>query len=271
MKKLYFITMLIITISIYGSVSLKAQDTTATKKVNLDVNCDLMSRYVWRGSQFGGNSPSIQPGVSLNHKALTFGAWGAYSTGGINASQEVDLYLSTNFINDKFTAIVTDYYFPSNSIKYDYFAYGDKTGHVFEAGLSFNGTDKIPVSFSAYVNFYGNDAFKTGNDPYDTTTFNKNIGNQYSNYFEFAYSKTFKNIDFNAFLGFTLNNPKAADSNTGYNGETGFYGNGPGIVNIGVTMSKGVKITDSFSLPLTASFILNPNAKRVYLVFGFSF
>ena len=271
MRRLYFTTILIIMISTYGSITLKAQDTTTTKKVNLDVSCDLMSRYVWRGSQFGGNSPSIQPGLDLNYKVLTFGVWGAYSTGGINASQEVDLYLSANFLNDKITAIVTDYYFPSNTIKYDYFAYGDKTGHVFEAGLSFNGTDKIPFSFSVYVNLYGNDAYKTGTEPSDTTTFNKNIGNQYSNYFEIAYNKTIKNIDLSAFMGFTLNNPNAADSKIGYNGETGFYGNGPGVVNLGVSISKGLKITDSYSLPLIASFILNPNAKRVYLVFGFSF
>ena len=271
MKNIYLSLILTLVVSMVGSVALIAQDSTATPKVSLDVSCDLMSRYVWRGSQFGGNSPSIQPGVEANYKFLTFGVWGAYSTGGINASQEVDLYLSANFFNDKFTAVVTDYYFPSNTINYDYFAYGDKTGHVLEAGLLFNGTDKIPFSFSAYLNFYGNDAHKTGDNPSDTTTFNKNIGNQYSNYFELAYNKSFTNMDLSAFVGFTLTNQKSADSKIGYNGETGFYGKGAGVVNLGLTLSKGIKITKNYSLPITASFIVNPNSEHIYLVFGFSF
>jgi len=271
MRKMYLTMMLITLMSMYNSVTLTAQDSTSTQKIGLDISCDMMSRYVWRGSQFGGNSPSIQPGVAMNYKFLTFGVWGAYSTGGINASQEVDLYLSANFFNDKFTAVVTDYYFPSNTINYDYFAYGDKTGHVLEAGLLFNGTDKIPFSFGAYLNFYGNDAHKTGNNPSDTTTFNKNIGNQYSTYFELAYNKSFNNMDLSAFVGFTLTNQKSADKAIGYDGETGFYGSGAGVVNLGVTLSKGVQITKKYSLPLTASFIINPNAEKVYLVFGFSF
>ncbi len=268
---MYFGIMLIFILGMFNSVNLNAQDSTPTQKIKLDLSCDLMSRYVWRGSQFGGNSPSIQPGIEANYKFLTFGVWGAYSTGGINASQEVDLYLSANFFNDKFTAIITDYYFPSNTINYNYFAYGDKTGHVLEAGLLFNGTDKIPFSFSAYLNFYGNDAYKTGDNPSDTTTFNKNIGNQFSNYFELAYNKSFSTFDLSTFIGFTLTDQKAADSTIGYDGESGFYGKGAGVVNLGFTLSKGLQITKNYSLPLTASFIVNPNSESIYLVFGFSF
>jgi len=271
MKKLIFAFMLISTISIYNSATLKAQDSTSIQKVNLDVSCDLMSRYVWRGTQFGGNSPSIQPGIELNYKNFTLGTWGAYSTGGVHASQELDIYLSANFVDNMFTAVVTDYYFPSDTANYNYLGYDNKTGHVLEAGLLFNGTEKIPFTFSAYLNFYGNDAPKLGSSPSDSSTFNKNDGIQYSNYFELGYNKTISNIDLSAFLGFTLNNQKAADAKTGFIGESGYYGNGPGLVNIGVTLSKGVKITDSFTLPLSASFVINPDAKRAYLVFGFSF
>ena len=279
MKKLYVLILLLGGLSLFHSSNLKAQDQDSTKATAseskaqlIDLSCDIMSRYVWRGSQFGGNSPSIQPGIELNYKNFTLGTWGAYSTGGVHASQELDLYLSANFIKDLFTVIVTDYYFPSDTANYDYLGYDSKTGHVLEGGLIFNGTKKIPITFSAYINFYGHDAEHIGDNPSDTTTFNKETGIQYSNYFELGYSNTLAgDIDFNAFVGFTLSNPKAADPTTGYIGEAGFYGDAPGIVNIGLTVSKGIKITKSYSLPITASFIINPNAKRVYLVFGLSF
>jgi len=278
MKKIY-LTLLVIAMFIPSFLSaqqdttiVSTDTTTITKESPFSLGADIMSRYVWRGTQFGGNSPSIQPSLSVNYKNLTFGVWGAYSTGGVHASQELDLYLSANFINDMFTLIVTDYYFPSDTASYHFLSYDNKTGHVLETGLVFNGTDKFPISLSAYVNVYGHDSHKVGDNPSDTTTFNIEQGIQFSNYFEISYSKSFKNnFDISAFLGFTLSNPKKADSNTGYIGESGFYGNGPGIVNLGFSASKSLKITNSYSLPLSVSFIINPQAERVYLVFGISF
>ena len=42
------------------------------------------------------------------------------------------------------------------------------------------------------------------------------------------------------------------------------------IVNIGVTSSKEIKITDSFSLPVTGSVILNPHTEQLYILAGIS-
>ncbi len=247
------------------------QDTTKASDFNLNIGADIMSRYVWRGTQFGGNSPSIQPAITLNYKNLELGAWGAYSTGGVHASQEMDLYLSYTFLNEMFTVIATNYFFPSDTAQYDYYGYDSKTGHVVETGFIFNGTKKIPLTFSAYVNVYGADASAIGSNPNDTVNFNKKTGIQYSNYFEMGYSHALNNVDFNLFLGFTLNNPKSSNKNTGYIGETGWYGSGPGVVNVGITASKEIKITDNYSLPISVSFITNPQAKKVFLVFGLSF
>ncbi len=247
-----------------------AQDSTAIK-LNIKAGADIVSRYVWRGTQYGGNSPSVQPSITLNYNNFEIGAWGAYSVGGINTSQEMDLHISYTFLKDMFTATVTDYFFPDNSINYNYFNYGKTTSHVYEAGLSFNGTGQIPLSFSAYVNFYGADAPTIGSNPADTTTFNQKIGIQYSNYFEIDYSNSLNKIDYNIFIGFTLNSPKKADPNTGYIGESGFYGNGPGVVNLGITTSKPIKISNDFSLPVSVSLITNPQARKVFLTFGISF
>jgi uncharacterized protein (TIGR02001 family) len=43
------------------------------------------------------------------------------------------------------------------------------------------------------------------------------------------------------------------------------------ICNIGIATSKELKITDSFSLPLSGSAILNPSSEQFYVVVGISF
>jgi hypothetical protein len=48
------------------------------------------------------------------------------------------------------------------------------------------------------------------------------------------------------------------------------------IVNIGATLSRSVKITDSYSLPLRATLVINPAASYakadfIHLVFGITF
>ncbi len=267
-QKLFF-TIILLT---FSNILFSQNDTTKNK-ITVDLGADLYSRYIWRGSQFGGNSPSLQPALTATYKNLEVGVWGAYSLGGINPAQETDLYLSYSFgKNDMFSAIITDYFFPTENKIYNYFEYdNDKTGHIFEGSLNFNGTDKLPITFSGYVNFYGADAPVLGDNSADTITFNKKTDIQYSNYFELGYNTKSGNTDLNFFMGFTINNPKKPNATTGFVGETGFYGSGPGIVNLGVTASKKIKITNNYSLPVTASFITNPQAQRVYFIFGFSF
>jgi hypothetical protein len=54
-------------------------------------------------------------------------------------------------------------------------------------------------------------------------------------------------------------------------GESGFYGDYMGVVNLGLTTTKEIEITNKFKLPLTVSLITNPQAEKIYLVAGFSF
>ncbi len=248
-----------------------AQSTDAKNKVKIEFGADLYSRYVWRGTQYGGNSPSLQPSLSASYGNLVINAWGAYSLGGINPSQEMDLGLSYSFLNDIFTAVVTDYYFPTEDAPYDYFNYNkNSTGHIYEVGVSFNGTKEIPFSFSAYVNLFGADAVRLDNDP-ASLDFNQKTGIQYSNYFELAYNTSVQDVDLSLFLGGTLSKPEKANAATGFIGESGFYGKNPGVVNLGITASKSVKITTDYSTSLTASLITNPQTKNVFLIFGISF
>jgi len=248
-----------------------SQDSTETSKLNFDVGADLVSRYVWRGTQFGGFSPSIQPGASVAIGDLEIGAWGSYSIGGANPYQEFDLYISYTLLDGMLSLTLNDYYFPDEMTDYKYFRYDkDETGHIFEGSVSFNGTESFPVSLLLAINFFGNDARKINDDP-NSLDFNQEDGIQHSSYAELGYSTSINDVVIDAFMGIALNNPKKADANTGYIGETGFYGEGLGVVNLGFTASKEIKITEKYSLPVFGSIITNPQAEKVFFVFGISF
>lgn len=48
----------------------------------------------------------------------------------------------------------------------------------------------------------------------------------------------------------------------------GAYGIKGGLVNCGVTGYRTIKITDKFELPVKASLISNPQASKLFFVFG---
>ena len=237
-------------------------------KLDTDFGVDLMSRYVWRGTQFGGASPSIQPYIEVGLGNLVIGTWGAYSLGGSNPAQELDLYLSYSLMDDKFSITVTDYYFPADTGTYNYFNYEDTTtGHVFEGAASFNGTENIPFSALIVMNVYGADATRFSDNP---ASLNMRDGIQYSTYVELGFTTTCKSVDLDFFLGVNLTKPRPMGKGNGYMGESGFYGHSVGVVNMGVTVSKEIQITDKFSVPLMAQLITNPQAQKIFMVFGFS-
>jgi len=253
-KKLLFV---IICSGLLNIQSLFAQVTIGT---------DIFNRYVWRGLELGGNSPSLQPWLDLswvskneNH-CISFGTWGAY-TFSATANQETDLYLTYKF-KKLFSFTLNDYFFPglNAGAKNQYFVYSaDSTGHVFEGVFSFNGTEKLPFSLLFAMNFYGNDARKI--NPADTT-----IGDIFmSKYLELSYTHSFKDFDFKAFVGMALDKPNLDL------GETAFYLNEkPGIINLGIKASKKIEITEKFSLPVQLQVITNPELQKMYYLFGIS-
>ena len=225
-----------------------SQDTTSetASESSLDLGIDFQSRYIWRGLQLGGASSSAQPYLEFSSGDFAIGAWGAYSLGGVNGVQEADIYV-TYSPSDALSFTITDYYFPTDgNLANNYFNYGgDATGHVFEAMVSFNGTDSFPVGLSVATNFGGAD--KNGDEQ------------SYSTYVEASYSTTMNDVDFGIFAG-------AVFSDKG-----GYYlTDGSGLINLGISASKEVKITDAFSLPVNSALIFNPDQENIYLTFGFS-
>jgi hypothetical protein len=96
------------------------------------INADAVSRYVWRGTDFG-NSASVQPGLAFTTGGLKIGAWASYAltSGG---ADENDLYITYTLSGLGLT--LTDYYFPESG---DVFNYKDEDSiHFLEASASYS-------------------------------------------------------------------------------------------------------------------------------------
>jgi len=206
---------------------------------SVDLGADLMSRYVWRGTDFG-NTAAIQPSLSFSAGGFTVGAWGSFDISPTEGSavNENDLYVSyaVETSAGTFSAAVTDFYFsnPGN----EFFDYdGDTGAHVIEPSLSYSG----PVSLSASINAHGADS---------------------EVWLEASVPFSVQDVDLSLALGGTPND------------ESAYYGTdadtGGAITKFSVTASRSVEITDSFALPIMASYYLNPYTERSYFIFGLS-
>lgn len=208
---------------------------------DVSIGADVMSRYVWRGADFG-NSPSIQPSLSFASGGFEIGTWGAYPISQSASSvEEHDLYIGYTAETESsgaFSFGFTDYYFPTGGAGFFDFE-GDGGGHWFEPNVGYSGPSSFPISL------YG--AMLVHNDPDNSV------------YLEAGYP-VYEGDDTEVSL-----------SVGGTPQESGFYGTDKaGILSMSLSASKGLKITDDFTLPLSASYIANPYHEVTYLVFGFS-
>ncbi len=191
---------------------------------SLDFGADAVSRYVWRGSDFG-NSPAIQPYISFTQGPLEIGAWGSWSVIGAAGGNENDLYAAFSFAN--FSLIITDYFFPGYTGDDMIDDFSDTGGHIIELSGSarFN---KLNILAAMNV---------AGNDPDNSI------------YFE---------------AGYEIYNHEELSAAVVAGAGNGFYtvDSELNLVNFGLSLSK-----DRY----TAAYIINPDQKTSFLVFGISF
>ena len=230
MKKILIITAILFA----AVVTVKAQDTLETT-----IGTDLVSQYVWRGQDLGG--VSVQPTLGLSYKGLSLSAWGSAGLSNPADTREFDLTLA--YTIGGFNIGVTDYWFNAGLDPLNrYFAYAaDCTNHVFEANV---GYDFGFASLQWYTNFAGND----GLTPAEKRA--------YSSYVEVSVPFALGGVDWTATAGAV---PFATD----------FYGvEGFGVVNVALTASKDIRVTDSFSIPVFAQVAANPYSRHAFFVFG---
>ena len=192
-----------------------------------DFGADLVSSYVWRGTQFGSGA-HIQPWMELGSGSLTGGVWGSFPTTASGGGNELDLWVSYDF--GPLALTVTNYSFPTN-----YGSYGDGNPGLFDS-------EWMEISGSADLGPVG-----------------LTIG-----YFTDAEALYVE-------AGFPIG---AIDIGIGFGSDSkdAFYAGGDsGLVNLSFGGSKDIKITEDYSLPVSGSFIYNPDSEAAFMVFGMSF
>lgn len=219
--------------------------TSTAHAEGFKVGADLVSSYVWRGTELG-NSPAIQPTLNYTFKnGIVLGGWGSYAVlkdKNLNATasaetdyryEEVDL--SVTVPAGPFSLALVDYYVPnlsaSNVKTFDF----SRTGpNVLEADVTYTAGD---LSLLAAHNLSGYDA-----------------ADSHAWYGEANYK--FYNKD-----GYSAKATCGAGSKYFYGGVGGTEQK-LAIVNTGISVSK-----DRY----TASYVYNPISEKSNLVFMASF
>ena len=208
------------------------------------ISADLVSSYVWRGSLATTSpTPNLQPTISYTKGNFEIGVWG--STDFTGTYKEIDTYIALTMSKLKLT--VSDYNWNFN--KAAYFDYtNNKTAHIIEASASYPGSESFPISISWNTMLYGFDKKPNG----------ETVEQAYSSYVELGYTKGSTSV----FFGFSP-----------WESYYSAYRKGFEVVNMGASITKELKITDQFSLPVKSSFIINPSggytqSDYVHLVFG---
>ncbi|MDR2765151.1 MAG: hypothetical protein LBB90_09000 [Tannerella sp.] len=208
----------------------------------LSVGGDLVSSYVWRGAYCGG--VSVQPALSFSAGGFSLAAWG--SVGFISPAYVDEFDFTLGYGIGGLSLAITDYWFAYRGDEEwapDYFNYkSEETAHMFEATV---GYDFGPLALSWNTFFAGAD-FKASDAE----------KRAFSTYIEA--SAPFKVGDYGLKL------------ELGVTPWESIYADKFNVVNLGITGSKEIKITESFTLPAFSKVIFNPAAKQTYFVFGIS-
>lgn len=201
------------------------------KAQEFSAGLDIYSSYIWRGLKFGTGA-AFQPSVKFTAGGLTIGGWGSYSTGSEEAP-EADLYAGYTFglgENATLGVTLTDYYFPGTP-------YFDGNSHYFEPMVT-AGLGKLSLT-AAYMIY---DAAPSGSGDL---------------YLEAGYT-----------AGPVI--LKIGGGNGQYTYEDENEDDKFGISNISIGTSKTITITDSFSIPVNGSVVLNPSSEQLFIVVGIS-
>ena len=228
------IILIFVVILSFTSTDIKAQDFGA----------DVVSSYVWRGTQFG-TGPAVQPWFTLPEltSGLELGVWGSFplsDDGGEHASgqtYELDLYASYDF--GPFALTVTNYTFPTATGVYDTANY-----ELFDGDMEVTASTSLGAIGLTVGYFTDLEAL----------------------YIEAG--TTLAGIDIA--IGYGSDKGSAADDEAFYVKEAA-DDTTSGLVNISLGGSKDIKITEDYSLPLFGSFIYNPTAEAAFMVVGMSF
>lgn len=230
---------IIIASAILASVTVSAQTES-----NFNLGVELQTKYLWRGQEYG-TSPAVFPSVGYSYKGFSVGAVGAYTWDG--SHQECDLFASYSAAGLTFS--LTDYFYPSAvGLNDKFFDFNNETtGHMWEGTINYE-HENVPVWVLLSTFFAGADKNLEGKQAWSSYA---EIGSHYD---------FMNNSSVSLALGAALNE-------SFYNNfETGFS-----IVNIALKYTYALDLGKGFELPLSASYVINPQKEKAFINFSVSF
>jgi hypothetical protein len=251
MKKVILILALALTSSLtYAQDTVKEETAVEESEPSLTASVDVVYPYLWRGVRYYGDKVAFQATVdyAITDK-LTVGVWGTTNfSNAADAYNEFDVNIAYQF-TPIMSAMVSSYYWPATKNNMDwerssYFDFSEGSAQTLDLTLMFDFSEKgVPIDFQWSTIFGGND-YK-----YDD---NGNRSRAYSSYAEVGYTHSFEKLGIavRPFAG-------AAVINGGYygtdaNGEAGFT-----FTNVGLTVSKDVKVSENYSIPVFVGYTNN--------------
>jgi hypothetical protein len=270
----------IISTAVFSQESEIKKDTTSVEKEKrLELNVDIVSRYLWRGQCWGGNYTAVQPAIEYAvTPKFSLGLWGTTNFKGdyfypdgetaYKGYQEIDLYV-TYQINDFLQFQLWDYYWPSVSkvegVDNSFFNYGKDGVKTVDAVLYFDFSEGYKLPFNATIStlIAGNDYRynSDGEDPKQNFTTYLELGYTFT-LFEKTSSKAFNSIELAPVIGAVLNNKAEYYSEADYN-EVSF-------VNMGIKATKEFDLGGGITMPLSLNYVHN-GAKHNTETFGKNF
>jgi len=208
-----------------STVATTASADTTPSPWGLDVY--LMSRYVWRGVQFG-TGPSIQAQLGYTEGGFMAACYVAKSMNGTSTGFPNTSNVMVGYQYHGVSLFVDDYYFYDEDNLDRYFDWSDTTLHYVETRLRYDGARCYGM---VSYNIYAGDGAKK------------------APYVEGGYR--FPKHRLTLFAGYLFDE---SDLN---------FSTSAGVTNIGLTKEKDIRINKGFALPLTGSLIVNPNYKNV--------
>lgn len=212
-------------------------------KCNFSGGIELTSKYMWRGLECA-SGPTVFPTLSFDVSGFSIAATGAYAFD--NSVREADICLGYSIKG--FSVGLVDYYYPTiEGAKDSYFNWKKgETAHLLEATLSYS-FETIPIYVMWSTMVYGMD-------------YNLDGKQAYSSYLETGYSHDFgKNNEISATIGASV-----------LKGMYTFYDQNFSVVNIAAKYTKTFEF-EKISIPLSASYIINPYMEKSYLTVSAGF
>ena len=259
-------TLLIACLGLFSTLMFAQEDTK--KKGEFDFTTSFHNQWFWRGYAVGPD-PIVAAQASFKYGGFEIGTWNGYGVAGI--WKDTDLYVSytTGFglsiaLWDVFN--YSDYTASDGFAAYgnhsqaNYFDFtGDNTRHFFDLSLSYT-VPKTNLNLFLATIVEGRDRNLDGSQ-------------RYSSYFKAAYDfKLANNVTVSPYasFGFALNSDEGSTFWQWTNRAVA-DANDAGFNELGVNLSKPIKITENYSIKANAGVVVSPINQTITGLMGVTF